>query len=483
MNETVIYGTKLKGIPKSGRFAKNWAYLLTSSVFSQTLGMVAMIRVARELAPAGYGYYNLVQTTAGIGLVLAGFGMRNVIIRDCSRNPEKARTLYSTGLLVRSLFGFIVALGIMIYTRLSPDALPILLSGFTIVLLFGQIVWDTTESISFGLQRMEFSSWINTLGSVVWVLWVWCAPASILTITAVSLSFVLLQLVKAGTFSWQIRRIIPSTYILGKGSLPKNARHLVIDSLPFYWLALMTMAQNQFPVLILAERSKLEQVGLFNVGFRLLIPLQLLIMTGLSVLYPYLSKAKFRNTAEYMQAIEKALKMTVVFGSCGAFLLSLFRKEVVAILFGAKYAGSSDAMAYQCWYTVLYAILCIIGISLAASDKQRWLAALTTAYTLVALPIIWFGAAYGATGLAAGMIIGASINLTYHWYFFQKSLPSKFQTKGVIRFLIILISAALCSWLIPTNDFMPLKVIIAFIILSGMMIIILKNWKQVGKPQ
>lgn len=483
MNEASMQAVKLKGISASRRFVRNWTYLLTSSVFCQTLGMVAMIRVARALAPAGYGYYNLVQTTASIGMVFAGLGMRNVIIRDCARYPDKTGTLYLTSLSIRFIFGFIVTLGIILYALLSPNALPVSLSGFVVMILFAQIIWDSTESISFGLQRMEFSSWINTLGSVIWVLWVWCAPTSVLTIVVVSFSFALLQLFKSGIFSWRLRRIIRFPNKLDKRGVQKAAaRGLIIDSLPFYWLALMTMVQNQLPVLILAARSNSEQVGLFNVGFRLLIPLQLLVMTGLSVLYPYLSQAKIQNAAQYMQAIERALKMIIVIGGSCAFLVSLLRMEVVYILFGAKYAGSSNAMAYQCWFTVFYAILCLIGTSLGASDKQRWLAALTTVYTIIAFPIVWFGTAYGATGLAAGMAVAAAINLSYHLYFFIKSLPGKLHPRILVRSILILISAILFSWLIPTNIFLIIKVAIAIIVLFFIGKLLWKEWKHVKVP-
>jgi O-antigen/teichoic acid export membrane protein len=466
----------------SGRFVKNWAYLLTSSVFCQILGMIAMIRVARVLAPAGYGYFNLIQTTAGIGMVIAGLGMRNVIIRDCARYPDRTRVLYSASLLIRSGIGIIVALGIILYAKLSPNALPSSLGGFAVVILFGQILWDTTESISFGRQRMEYSSWINTLGSVLWVLWIWFAPASILNIVIVSLSFTSLQLFKAIIFGWQVKQIIPPSHSSDKTNSQKESRRLMIDSLPFYWLALLTMASSQLPILILAERSNSEQVGFFNVGFRLLNPLQLLIMTGLSVLYPYLSQAKIRDPVQYMQAIEKALKMTIIIGSGSAFLISLLRKEVVEILFGAKYADSAAAMAYQCWYTVLYAILCLIGTSLGASDKQRWLAALSTVYTVVALPIIWFGSAHGAKGLAAAMLIGAALNMTYHWYIFQKSLPGRFPSRFVVRSFVILSCSALCSWLISEKIHMIIKILISCIILIAMLSIVMKEWKNLNKP-
>jgi O-antigen/teichoic acid export membrane protein len=479
MNDAAI-DMKIKGMATTARFVKNWAYLLGSSVFCQILGMIAILRVARVLAPTGYGLYSLVLTTASIGLVFAGFGMRNVIIRDCARYPENTRSLFSVSLSLRAIIGVIAGLGIILYATLSKSSLPAPLGVFAVIILSSQIVWDTAESISFGRQRMEFSSWINTAGSLFWVLWVWVVPASVLTIEVVSISFALLQVAKAGAFIWKIKLIIPSAPSLDKRSAKKNARYLMIESLPFFWLALLTMLTNQLPILLLAERSNPEQVGLFNVGFRLLNPLQLLIITGLSVLYPYLSQAKDRENAKYMRAIESALKMTVLIGSGCAFLITLFRVEIVKILFGADYAGSADAMVFQCWYTVLYAILCLIGTSLGASNKQKWLAALSTAYTLIVMPIIWFGASYGATGLAAAMAIGALINLSYHWYVFQRSLPGRFPRRDIIISIIIFGCAVLGSWLTAANNSLIIKAILMIVVLLAMAIFILKEWARVN---
>ncbi len=177
MTEATTRMAALEGRGSSRKLVKNWAYLLTSSAFGQLLGMIALIRVARVLSPTGLGHFNLVQTTAGIGLILAGLGMRNTIIRDSARSPERAGALFASGLWVRASFGVLVAAGIVVYAKLSPDALPASLSGFAILLLFGQVLWDTSESISYGSQRMEFPSAINALGSVLWVVWIWGAPA------------------------------------------------------------------------------------------------------------------------------------------------------------------------------------------------------------------------------------------------------------------------------------------------------------------
>ena len=478
MKTATIPLSKRSSISTSRRFIKNWVYLFSSRIFYQILGMLAMVRIARVLEPTGYGHYNLVHTTATIGLVLAGFGMRNLIIRDCANHPMRVRAIYSAGLIMRGLTGIVVAVGIITYSLISPDVLSTTLTGFVVMIMFGHILWDTAESISFGLQAMEYSSRIIAFGSVIWVLWLWCAPTSILTVAVVCFSSGMLQLIKAGILNWQVRRIIPSVEMRIKRTLRKESHQLITKSLPFFWLALTNVATIQLPILILAERSGPKEVGLFNVGFRLLNPLRLLIMTGFSVLYPYLSKARIQNSSQYMQAIEKALKFIVYIGGGCAFLISLFRTEFVHILFGVKYAGSAEPLAFQCWYTVFFAAIGLIGTSFMAYHKERLLAVLSTAYVVITTPIVWVGAAHGAIGLAVGIVVGVIINLIYHFYYFQKNLPSKLTIISALRYFIISSGAALGSLYIPVNISIISKLLISGIICLLIAKFLLKEWKS-----
>ena len=440
--------------------------------------MVALIRVARVLAPAGYGYYNIVLTSGSIGLVFAGFGMRNVIVRACARNPEVTKSLYFSSLFVRMIISPVVGIGIMLYAIISPHVLPLSLSGFAILFLVGLILWDTTESISFGLQRMEFSSRTNVIGSAVWVLYVWCAPASLLTVAVMSFSFALLQISKAVLLGWQVQRVIPTTNRLVFSNLKKDALNLIKESIPFFWMMLLEMIQFSLPILILAQRSNPEQVGLFNVGFRMLRPLRLLLMTAISALYPYLSKIKVENPTKYLRVVESALKAALILGSTSIFIVFLFRVEVVNLLFGEKYDGSADAMAYQCLFLVLLGIQFIIGTSFLASDRQRLWAVLTTVFTIFTLPIVWFGADYGATGLAISMSIGVAISLFICWPFFMNKLPAGFKSRSIFLPFIILCLSVILIWLIPPSISISIKIIAACLSLLFLAVFILNQWKS-----
>lgn len=416
-------------------FARNWSFLVLSNIGCQILGLIATLRIARMLQPAGYGSYNLVQVTASVGLVIAGLGLRNVIVRECARAPDRTGVIFSEGAALRAAMVGIVGIGVCIYGQLANTRMGLLLTAIAVALMVGLATWDLAESVTFGHEQMKLSSVINLLGSGLWAMLIWAVPASLLTVYTISGAFAMLQIVKAIALLLAARR----AGLLG--TRPSSIAHastmrwLLGQSLPFYWLALLTALTNQVPVLLLAERSGHAAVGLYNAGFRLVNPIQMLIMTALTAMYPGLSRSAVADAGSFAQTVQRAFVSIAVLGSAAATAVSLVRSEVVTAIYGSDYLQAADAMSFQVWYTLLLGIYSLIGTMLAAKDKQRWLAWLSTAYAVVAVPILWVGAGFGARGLAIASVVAAVLNFPYHWLLFRKVLA-----RSMVRQLAVAIA-------------------------------------------
>lgn len=432
------------------RFARNWMSLVVSNLICQALGVLAIIRITRALSPESYGQYSLVITMAALGTVLASLGVRHVAIRECARNPERSASIFFASTLLRAPMLVVVGAGILLYNQLVgySHGLDIILGAFAVGLLVGQSSWELIENIAFGHERMEYSAGINLAGSIIWVSAVWTVPDSWLTLFNVSLAFTTLQ---AGKTLVYIAVGSRAGYFRGASEISQRLSFLLRQSLPFYWLAVLTATTNQVPILFLAERSGQAEVGFYNAGFRLISPMQMLIMTALNALYPGLSQAAVSNNRQFMRLIQRVLLGITLIGTVGALSISLLRQEVVLLLFGPAYSFAADAMAFQCWYSVWLAIYSVIGISLAATDKQRWLAWLSTCYALLSVPILWLGAGYGATGLAGAMVGAAVINIPYHWMTFQRSLPCPLTPSFTLSLAMVLGGGFTVAWLIPQS--------------------------------
>lgn len=434
------------------RFARNWSLLLGSNIICQFFGILATIRIARILLPHGYGLYGLVQTMASLGLVFAGMGLRNVAIRECARHPEESTRIFLKTLVIRIVSIFIVSIGILLYAQFGRSPIDFTLSVVAISLLIGLSFWELVENIAFSQERMEYSAMMNLIGSVLWVVLAWAAPAKWLTPFSVSLAFALLQIVKALGY---LIGLYHTDLLFSKSqnltSRKLTYHNLLKQSLPFYWLAILTSFITQLPILFLAKRSGETEVGLYNAGFRLVNPMQMVLNTALMALYPGLAQAGVNNPDRFMKVLRRALYGITILGTIGAMLISLFRKEVVLLLFGRTFLNAADAMAYQCWYIVFLGIFSLIGTNLAARDQQKLLAGLSTCYAILSIPILWWGAGKGATGLAMAIVVAAIINMSYYWIFFQKTLPRPLSNRLVLHLCTILGIGISISMIIPQD--------------------------------
>jgi O-antigen/teichoic acid export membrane protein len=426
---------------------RNWSQLFSFGIIAQFLGMIATIRIARVLTPAGYGEFNLIQVYAGIGAVIGGLGLRNVIIRECARHPQYSRQILLKSIFFRIITALLTTAGIYFFVTLYARSLPENYIFFIVLGVAALLSWDTAESIAFGNEWMSGSASINLFGSVIWISAVLLAPHTYFSVVSVMTAFVLLQLSKSALYFIRLKFHIEKP--VAQESVASET--LIRQSAPFYWLALLTAVSTQIPILFLAERSGQTEVGLYNIGYRLLLPLQLLINTLLSTIYPILSRTFIKEPDRFKRIIRGSFIGISVIGTLGGIVVTLLKTEIVTLLFGSRYENGAQAMALQVWYFLMYAYFCLIGTILGAIDRQKWLAILSTVYAAVVVPLLWYGSSYGASGLAGAFLCAACVNMIYHWIAFRRLASGVLSNTAQLLVFIVPVSGFIISFSVPST--------------------------------
>jgi O-antigen/teichoic acid export membrane protein len=439
--------------------------------------MLANVRIARILAPDGYGQYNLVIAVASIGSVLTSLGLRNVVIRECARHPEKSASLLFFSMVNRATVMVLVSIGIIIYSQYNDSGFTISLGAITVGLLIGQVGWDLLETIAFGHERMHFSALINFIGSLIWVLLAWIVPQHWLTAFTVGFAFALLQIGKAIVYSIISKK---AGYFSGNFNFfiwKECGLSLISQSIPFYWLSILTASVGLLPVIFLSNMGGTTEVGFYNVSNRLINPMQLLILTAFSALYPGLSKiANNGDGNQFLRTIKQGFISIIIIGTTAAILVSLLRREIVFLLFGSSYLPAADVLAYQCWYSALFYIYNLIGLVLASRDKQNLLGILSTCNAIIAMPILWWGASQNAVMLSVAGIIQLVLNLPYHWVVFQRIMPRPLPGIVVFQGISIMTGGMILAALISPDFPLLIRAMIILVILAGLSFILPRKW-------
>lgn len=444
---------------------RNFSVLTGTNIFIQLLSVLSSIRIARLLQPQGYGLYNLMLIQAGIFSVIATWGLSSVVIRYVARNRSDSGYIFHISNKIRLVTTLIAILAFLLYNILiSKDSLSFFFLFLLSTLIIFQSFWESIQSIAFGNERMQSSGYINLIFTGLWVLSVYIIPKNSFNINILLTLFIITQIFKTISYYLWLNKNFLNDNSISSLNPEITIVNIIKQSNYFLLLAIFTAVQNQVPILFLNHFSKVDQVGIFNLGNRILSPMQLALSMALTSLYPSFSRLAITNKVLFTERIKNLMNFLVIVGVSCCICLTLFSKEVVLLLYGEAYLESARVILIQCWFTVLFSLFCTIGMVLGSYDKQRLLAVLSIIYCIVGTPFFLFGAKNGAIGLAWAFLIAGFLNMTYQWIIFKKLFSPLLSYSYTFKLFSFLILATIGSLFIEFEFSFFMKVLISILI-------------------
>jgi O-antigen/teichoic acid export membrane protein len=433
-------------------FIRNFSVLLSTNLLVSVIAMVTSIYIARVLSPVHYGEYSVILSVIGMFQVITSLGLSATVTREVARNQDKSKPIFKASIWAYSGGFFLAVFFLGVYLLFGTETNSDLMIVLMVLSLFAQSLWNLFECVAFGMQRMEYSGLINLILSCLLFVTYVVIPKEYISVELVLMVSVISQLFKDVLYYFYIKKKQLLTGEIYKNfSYRTNAVQMIKVSLPFLVMGCFSMLSNQMPILFLNANSGPEQVAYFNTANKLLLPIDLFITTAMTALFPNLSKLYHIDKEVYKAKIKKALTAIAILGVFGAITVSLFSTEIVSIIYGKSYRNTGLVMTYQCWFTIAFAFFCFFGSIFSSADKQKLLSYMSIAYATVSVPILWKGSHYGAEYLSLAFIITAMINMSYHWYFMQKILPTPLTNTFTIKLFSLIIIPFLLSFLIPEN--------------------------------
>jgi len=443
------------------RILKNFSVLTGTNILVQFISILSSIRLARLLQPEGYGYFNLILVLSGLFLIIASYGLKQVIIRYVARNKSESKYVFHISNQIRLVTTLISIICLFVYNFfLNEPSLPPLFLILLFINIFAQSLWEAVECVAFGNEHMEPSGYLNLVFTSIWVLSVYLIPKDSFNVEFLLIAYIFIQSLRSLSYYFWLKEKIFAKNKPHQTNLDIGHKYFIKQSNYYFILAVFTAIQTQVPIVLLSHNSSLDQVGVFNLGNRILGPLQMVILTALTALYPSFSRLALTDKTLFTKRVKILLNILVIIGIWGCLCFTLFSKEVVLFLYGEEYLGSVKVILIQCWFTLLFGIFCTIGTVLNSFDKQRLLAILSMIYGILCIPVFFIGSKYGAIGLAWAFVIAACINMTYHWVIFKKLLTSDISLIYTLKLFSILILASLFSLFIPFDFNILIKLLI-----------------------
>ncbi|MDC5852098.1 flippase [Vibrio europaeus] len=379
----------LKGKIQYPSFA-NTAWLLAEKFIQLFIGLGVAIYVARYLGPESYGILSYSQSMVLMFSAVAALGIDNVVVREITRNKDKAKEIVLTAITMKIVGGLVaIFLSVLSAYLLSEKELE-----YVLVLIISLSMLFTGSSVinlyfqSF--EKLKYSSIANifafaTSGAFKVVLimqgadLIWFAVALMLdsVFLAIGLAFVYVQDIKDTvtrvTLNWPF------------------AKRIFLESWPLIFSLLAVTVYSRIDQVMIMQMLDEHAVGLYSVSMKLYDAAIVIPSAIIVSLFPKVINAGKENSD---RAFVKYFELPILTIFSIAIFVSFSSFWFIPFFFGQEYESSSEILNILIWGGVF---------SVVGMIRSRWV----TLECLQRYTIIY-------------VVVGMLVNIILNYYFIPK---------------------------------------------------------------
>ena len=344
--------------------ARNTAFLLVATLFTNLAAFVWNVYLARYLGTAGFGILSTALALTGIFSILADLGIGTYITREIARNPGGAGELVAAGLGNRIILSCIVFVLILLFplTGLysgTAAAVIVFIAGYMLLGSFSSFF----NSIFQGFQRMEYQTvWniLNSLFILVGVLAVVWLGGSVVQVAVAYLIAAALSLVySAATFT---RRFFTPGLSF--------SRDMIREAIPFGITSVFSLIYFWIDSVMLSLMKGDVSVGLYNAPYRLLTVIASLYGVYLTAVFPVMSRFHVESEDSLRFTYMRSLKYLIIIAVPLIFTVFTLAGPLIELIFSAKYLESVPALRVLIIATAFMFINGVSSSLLGSANRQ-----------------------------------------------------------------------------------------------------------------
>lgn len=424
---------------KIGNITKNTSYLTFALILQKVVSFTYFTLIARNLGPEDLGKYYFAISFTTVFAIFIDIGMVNVLTREVAKKKDQAENLLGTTLAIKLplvlLTIFITVLAAingghstelihLIYLSLACVILDSFTTTFWAVSRgFHNLIFESISSVLFQLIVMGFGLYYLYNGySLIYIM------SALLMASAFHFLYSSIVLVKK--FKIRIMPIFD----------PELMRKTLLITIPFGLYAIFQRLYMYLDSVLLGVMSGNEQVGYYQISFKIIFALQFLPMAFVASLYPAMSNFWHTNKEQLRITFEKSLVYLMVISlpiSAGVLALA----DKIIVIFKEGYSEAVLPMQIIIISVLFMFINFPIGSLLNACDRQKKNTLNMVIVTVVSICLnLILIPRFQALGASITVLITNALMTTLGLYWARGIAPFNY-AKITKTFLKILISA------------------------------------------
>lgn len=413
------------------RAVKNVIAILTGDATSKALAVVATVLLARYLGPEDYGKYCSVLSFIYVFVIMADFGLNDLMIRDVAVDHSLASQYLGASVVIKIISSTVCALLLVssVYVLGYSTEMRLYMVVLSATILFVTFC-NTVSSIFKAFEKMQYSSFIMIINSTLFL---------ILIAVLIYANGSLLEILFSRVVAVFIGSLIAYILIVKTITTPNytnivyNSRRLITGAFPFLAIGLVHTLYFNLDIIMLSKLKGSIYVGWFSPAANDLFFGLIIIPSAIAtVTYPIFSRKYAEEAGGFSEYFNFTMKILIILGvaiSMGTFLLA---KEIIDFIFGAKYDNSVIVLQIISMSITFAFVRDLLGYGWASVRKVKTLMylnvislAINAVLNLILIPL------YAHIGAAVASVF-CIVTASFISYFMLKNEVKRLNVSGSI---------------------------------------------------
>lgn len=304
-------------------------------VISVLLGLFTIILITRYLGTSGYGIFVLSFAYVSFISVISDLGLQLAMVRDLSQKDHNTDT-YGTFLLLKifliGLGSFIGVVALYFFPYSSSEKVAICIA-IVAVAISGLTNYGT--AIFQSRIRLDLVTYIDVLSKLVSVLLIILFASKDLNIYYMVFAVLLGNLVGLCITFFNLRDKFSVKF------KPKKVISVAKASIPIGVMSLIGLLYFKVDTILLSLLKSTEEVGIYNLSFKVLENFLVLWGFYMAIIFPMLSKhSGKKNSKKVLQLLDHSILISIILSTFIIVIVYVFAPYIVYILGGRTFTQS-----------------------------------------------------------------------------------------------------------------------------------------------
>ena len=359
-------------ISKLREVFRNSTFSISTHILNLGINLVIAILLARWLGPEALGQYALSTSLAGIIFGIANFGLQGILTREVAKDRGKALEYLGNALGIRLLLSIPIGIGLSYIIALAlgfrGETLTLVLLASVFVGISGIVTLFYALFQAVGRFEDQFS--LNLFYKVGSLLGCFFLLQRGFGLSSVFILFACLQGIAGILASVKISRTICPVRININWVF---WRAFIRESFPLSLAGTAEFVNLKSDAVILGTFKGGMATGIYNGAYNLYLGATAPLYAFIVAFYPAFSHAYATSKHQAARLFKNTFILTAIGSFFLAFILIVFSKDIVALIYGQKFAASVTPLVILAAGLPFIVLNRLNNYTLIAMGLQKWI--------------------------------------------------------------------------------------------------------------